>query len=170
MESIDPFERPAADGGTADTEVAALPGVEEQLKAAREETLRVMAEMDNQRKRLQRDVDAARKYGTEKLLADLLPVCDGLEAGLRAEGDPAKLREGMELTLRMLLKSAASHGLQVIDPAGKPFDPHLHQAVSMVESPKHPPGTVVNVFQKGYGLNDRLLRPAMVAVVKDPSH
>ena len=168
MESIDPFERPPADFGPETPDTAAL-DLDEQVKAAREETLRVMAEMDNQRKRLQRDVDAARKYGTEKLLADLLPVCDGLEAGLRAEGDPAKLREGMELTLRMLLKSAAAHGLQVIDPAGERFDPTVHQAVSMVDSPKHPPGMVVNVFQKGYGLNDRLLRPAMVAVSRDPA-
>ena len=144
--------------------------LEEQLKAIREDGLRQLAEMDNQRKRLQRDVEAARKYGTEKLIADLLPACDGLEAGLKAESaDATKLRQGMEMTLGLLVKALDQHGLGIVDPAGQPFDSALHQAVSMVPTRHHAPGTVVTVFQKGYRLSDRLLRPALVAVAAEPA-
>lgn len=144
--------------------------LENQLGAARDEQVRLLAEMDNQRKRLARDVESARKYGAERVLADLLPVADSLEAGLAADpSDAAKLHEGMELTLRMLAKALDGNGLKAVDPAGQPFNPELHQAMTMVDSPDHAPGTVVTVFQKGYRLNDRLLRPALVAVAKEPS-
>lgn len=145
------------------------PTLEEQLKAARDEQIRLLAEMDNQRKRLARDVESARKYAAERVLADLLPVADSLEAGLAADpSDAPKLHEGMELTLRMLAKALDGNGLKAIDPAGQPFNPELHQAMTMVETGEHAPGTVVTVFQKGYRLNDRLLRPALVAVAKEP--
>lgn len=144
--------------------------LDDQLKAAREDQIRLLAEMDNQRKRLARDVESARKYGAERVLADLLPVADSLEAGLAADpSDAAKLHEGMELTLRMLAKALDGNGLKAVDPVGQPFNPELHQAMTMVDSPDHAPGTVVTVFQKGYRLNDRLLRPALVAVAKEPS-
>jgi len=98
----------------------------------------------------------------------LLPVYDGLESGLAAEGgDVASIREGLGLTLKALLKVAGNHGMAQVDPIGQPLDPERHHAVSMVAAPGQAPGTVVSVLQKGYVLNDRLLRPALVAVAKD---
>lgn len=140
-----------------------------QLGAAKDEQVRLLAEMDNQRKRAARDVDTARKFGVEKLLNDLMPVCDGLEMGLNQGGsDPAKLREGMELTLKLLLKAAESHGLQRLNPVGEPFNPEWHQAMAMVPTGNKPAGTVIDVYQAGYRLHERLIRPAMVTVAADP--
>lgn len=141
----------------------------EQLKAAvaqmQEERLRERAELDNQRKRLARDVEQARKFANERLLGDLLPVFDSLDAGLAAAGtEPNPLREGLELTFKQLLKVAGDNGLQRVDPVGQAFDPDCHQAISRTDSAEHAPDTVVQVFQKGYLLNDRLLRPALVVV------
>lgn len=141
----------------------------EQLKAAvaqmQEERLRERAELDNQRKRLARDVEQARKFANERLLGDLLPVFDSLDAGLAAAGtEPNPLREGLELTFKQLLKVAADNGLQRVDPVGQAFDPDRHQAISRTDIAEHAPDTVVQVFQKGYLLNDRLLRPALVVV------
>lgn len=142
--------------------------LEELLGAAKDEQLRLIAEMDNQRKRLARDVDAARKFGVERLLTDLLPVIDSLEAGLRqGGGDADKLREGMDLTLRLLMRTVESNGVRAIDPVGAVFDPDLHQAVATVVAPESAPNTVVAVFQKGFSLNDRLVRAAMVSVASD---
>ncbi len=136
----------------------------------RETLLRERAELENQRRRLQRDLEQARRYANEKLLADLLPVADSLERGLAVEGaDAAALRAGMELTLRALVKVAESAGLTALDPQGQSFDPECHQAMSMVESAEYAPDTVVSVLQKGYLLNDRLLRPALVAVARAPA-
>jgi molecular chaperone GrpE len=133
-----------------------------------EKTLREHAELENQRRRMTRDLEQARRFANEKLLNELLPVYDGLERGLAIEGgDAAAVREGLALTLKALLKIAQTHGLVQIDPLGEPLDPERHHAVSMVEAPGSAPGTVVTVLQKGYVLNDRLLRPALVAVAKD---
>lgn len=137
----------------------------EQLKAA---SLIERADLENQRRRLGRELEAARKFANERLLGDLLPVADSLEAGLRAGGvDPARLAEGMAATLRLFDKALEKHGLETIEPQGQPFNPELHQAMSLVDGGGVAPGTVVTVFQKGYRLNDRLLRPAMVAVARD---
>ena len=141
----------------------------EQLKAAvaqmQEERLRERAELDNQRKRLVRDVEMARKFANERLLGDLLPVFDSLDAGLGAAGSEASpLRDGLELTYKQLLKVAADNGLQLIDPVGQPFNPDQHQAISRQDGSDAAPDTVVQVFQKGYLLNERLLRPALVVV------
>ncbi len=134
----------------------------------RETVLREHAELENQRRRLHRDLEQARRFANEKLLNDLLPVYDGLESGLAVEGgDVASIREGLSLTLKALLKVAENHGMAQVDPLGQPLDPERHHAVSMVEAPGATPGTVVSVLQKGYVLNDRLLRPALVAVAKD---
>jgi molecular chaperone GrpE len=134
----------------------------------RESVLREHAELENQRRRLHRDLEQARRFANEKLLNELLPVYDSLERGLAIEsGDAAAVREGLALTLKALLKVAESHGLVQVDPMGQPLDPERHHAVSMVEAPGQAAGTVVNVLQKGYVLNDRLLRPALVAVAKD---
>jgi len=133
----------------------------------RELLLRERAEIENQRKRLARDVEQARRFANERLLSELLPVCDNLERGLAADTADAKaLREGMDLTLKALLKVAENNGLKAIEPLGQPFNPELHQAMSMVEAPNAAANTVVSVLQKGYVLNERLLRPALVAIAK----
>jgi molecular chaperone GrpE len=134
----------------------------------RETVLREHAELENQRRRLHRDLEQARRFANEKLLNELLPVYDSLERGLAIEsGDAAAVREGLALTLKALLKVAENHGLVQVDPVDQALDPERHHAVSMVEAPGKAPGTVVNVLQKGYVLNDRLLRPALVAVARD---
>jgi len=168
---------PAAEGGQgaggtpADTVLLEAEVIElrSQLDACRQESLRVMADVENQRKRMVRDADQTRRYATERLISDLLPVADALEAGLRAGGDDAlRLREGVELTHRQFARALEAHGLVTLDPAGQRFDPDLHQAMGMVDAPGQEPGTVVAVLQKGYQLHDRLVRPALVQVVRDP--
>lgn len=155
---------PAQDGQDAHDALEALRAELEQLKA---QSLLERADLENQRKRMARELETARKFANERLLADLLPVFDSLDAGLAAAGAEAgALREGLELTQRQLLKVGADNGLSVLDPAGQPFDPALHQAVSQVPAGAAPPGSVVQVFQKGYVLNGRLLRPAMVVVAQ----
>jgi molecular chaperone GrpE len=144
----------------------------DQLRAAlaliREETLRDRAELDNQRKRMAREIEGARRFANERLLSELLPVFDSLHAGLAATGSEANpLRDGMELTLRQLLKVANDNGLAEIDPLGQPFDPEWHQAISQAPAGEAAPGSVLQVFQRGYRLNERLLRPALVVVAAD---
>jgi len=140
---------------------------ETKIGEMRDLLLRERAEIENQRKRLARDVEQARKFANERLLGELLPVCDNLERGLAADTADAKaLREGMDLTLKALLKVAEANGLTAIDPLGQPFNPELHQAMSMVDGAGTAPNTVVAVMQKGYALNERLLRPALVAIAK----
>lgn len=141
--------------------------------AALEETLlRDRAEAENQRKRVLREVEAARKYGTERLLGDLLPVLDSLEKGLEvSEGQQLSvesLREGTQMTLQLLSKAADSHGLKAVDPQAQPFNPDLHQAMAMQPSTEVADGHVLKVLQKGYVLADRLVRPALVIVAKAP--
>jgi molecular chaperone GrpE len=136
--------------------------------------LRVQAEMDNVRRRAERDVENAHKYALEKFAAALLPVKDSLEMGTaaaqNADTDIAKLREGTELTLKMLDDALKKFGISVVDPLDRPFNPEYHQAMSMVPAPDKAPNTVVAVMQKGYTLNERLLRPAMVVVAKEPEN
>jgi molecular chaperone GrpE len=172
MENTDP--RPAADNdlpegaNAADWDLSArVAELENQLGALRDEQLRERAELDNQRKRLVREVEQARRFANERLLGDLLPVFDSLEAGLQAAGDNEKVREGLELTLRQLQRVAQVNGLVTVDPAGQPFNPEQHQAISMAPAGDAAPGSVLQVFQKGYLLNDRLLRPALVVVAQD---
>lgn len=142
---------------------------EAKLGEMRELLLRERAEIENQRKRLQRDLEQARRFANERLLGDLLPVCDSLERGLAVDtADADALRQGMELTLKALLKVAEGNGLKALDPVGRPFNPEQHQAVSAVAAPGVAADTVVAVIQKGYLLNERLLRPALVTVAKAP--
>jgi molecular chaperone GrpE len=126
------------------------------------------AEVENSRRRSERDVESAHKYALEKFVRELLPVKDSLELGLAAAvGEGAefeKLREGMELTLKMLGAALEKFGVGEVDPKGQKFNPELHQAMAMQESPSAEPNTVLTVYQKGYLLNDRLIRPAMVVV------
>lgn len=139
------------------------------LADLREATLRERAELENQRRRMAREVESARKFANERLLGELLPVFDSLHAGLKAAGAEAHpLREGLQLTLRQLQKTAADNGLVELDPKGEAFNPERHQAVTQLPSAEFAPGTVLDVFQKGYVLNERLLRPALVVVAAEP--
>jgi molecular chaperone GrpE len=159
---------PIAPEGAASELSLELDQLRTTVQALRDESLRERAELDNQRKRLARDVEQARKFANERLLSQLLPVLDSLEAGLSVQADTAQhLREGMELTLRQLLKVAADNGMTPISPQGEAFDPDWHQAISQVAVAEAEPGSVVQVFQKGYALNDRLLRPALVVVAAE---
>jgi molecular chaperone GrpE len=132
--------------------------------------LRANAELDNTRRRARQDVENAHKYALEKFAQELLPVKDSLEMGLAAaSGDNEavqQLREGTELTLKMLNTAMEKFGIAEVDPTGQPFNPELHQAMVMQESAEHPANTVMAVMQKGYQLNERLIRPAMVVVSK----
>jgi len=143
-----------------------LTDAEARAAAARDAQLRAMADLDNIRKRSEREMQNSRKFGQEKVLSDLLGVCDSLELGLKAagEGADAKMIEGMELTLKQLLSVLEKHGVSVIEPVGQPFNPDHHEAMGMVPSNEMPPNHVVSVMQKGYLLHERLLRPAMVMV------
>jgi molecular chaperone GrpE len=169
-----PDEGTNADNNGADAVLAEVDQLSQQLAKAesavaemRDTLLRERAEIENQRRRLQRDLEQARRFANEKLLGELLPVCDGLERGLALEGgNVATMREGMDLTLKALIKVAESNGLKAIDPTGQAFNPEHHQAMSMVEHSGQESGTVVSTLQKGYVLNDRLLRPALVVIAK----
>ena len=134
------------------------------LMMVREEQLRERADLENQRKRMLRDVEHARKFANERLLGDLLPVLDALERGIETAGVDSAVAEGLKLTQRELFKVVENNGLKLLNPAGEAFNPEHHQAVSAQPSAEHASGTVLHVFQKGYLLNERLLRPAMVVV------
>jgi molecular chaperone GrpE len=171
-QSHDEAPSQGASGESSTNELTSLQARVAELETSnaelRETVLREKAELENQRRRLHRDLEQARRFANEKLLNELLPVYDGLEGGLAVEGgDLASMREGISLTLKSLLKVAENNGMSQIDPLGQPLDPDRHHAVSMVEAPGKAPGTVISVLQKGYVLNDRLLRPALVAVAKD---
>jgi len=144
---------------------------EAQVKAAEnwDRYLRAAAEMDNVRKRAARDVEHARKYALENFGRELLAVKDSLEMGLDAAGsaDADALREGSEATLKLLTGTLERFGVEEVDPEGEPFDPELHEAISMQPSADVEPGSVLNVVQKGYTLNGRLLRPARVVVAAE---
>jgi molecular chaperone GrpE len=163
-----PQEPASAEAPGLESLQARIAELEASNSELRDTVLRERAELENQRRRLHRDLEQARRFANEKLLNELLPVYDSLERGLAIEsGDVAAVREGISLTLKALLKVAEGNGLVQIDPIDQPLDPERHHAVSMVEAPGKAPGTVVNVLQKGYVLNDRLLRPALVAVARD---
>ena len=144
--------------------------LQEQVSKANDQVLRVQAEMQNVRRRVERDVENAHKYALDKFTAELLPVVDNLERALStidAADDAQKaVATGLELTLKSFFDVLGRFKIEVVDPAGQPFDADLHQAVSMVPNPDLEPNTVMDVFQKGYTLNGRLVRPAMVVVSK----
>lgn len=156
----------------AEERITALETELEEQKARAEENwnqfLRARAELENVRRRMERDVEHARKFGLEKIAADLLPVKDSLEMGVQAafeEGaNVERLVEGNELTLKMLAQVLERFSIVEINPKGQKFDPVKHEAMAMQPSAEDEPNTVINVVQKGYALNDRLLRPAMVIV------
>ena len=140
-----------------------------ELQESSDKAVRATAELDNIRKRTSRDIENAHKYALERFVSELLPVLDSMELGINASQsaeDIESLREGMDLTLKMLFDRMGKFGVKTIDPAGEKFDPEWHEAVSMQELEGSEPGQVVTVMQKGYELNGRLVRPAMVVVAK----
>ena len=160
--------------GNAEVSVEALQQqleqVQQQAAANLDKAIRTMAEMENLKKRVQKDLDDERKYGLAKFAKELLSVLDSLELGIQAaSGDSPemlKLREGSELTIKQFESVFAKFNIETVDPLGQPFNPELHQAMVMQPSATAQPNSVLNVFQKGYVLNGRLLRPAMVVVAK----
>ncbi len=166
-ETESPSEASPEQEGVADEALAAA---EAKVAQYHDEILRIRAEAENMRKRAARDAENSRKFALERFMTDLLDVKDNLERGLEAaNADGAgveQLREGTELTLKTLAKALEKHGLTEVDPVGEMFDPERHEALSMIPSPDHAPNTVVTVIQKGYVLNERLLRPARVMVAK----
>ena len=138
-----------------------------------DQLMRARAELDNLRKRSQRELENAHKFAVDKFSQDMLQVWDSLELGHQAaqdeNADVAKLREGTELTLKLLVNLMEKNGIQQINPEGEPFNPDYHQAMAMQDRDDVEPNTVVVVVQKGYLLNGRLMRPAMVMVSKAPT-
>ncbi len=160
----------AAGDAPAEDLAARLAAAEARAEQARDAQLRAAAEMENLRRRAAREVEAARQFGAERLAAGLLPVLDSLELGLKAAGeaDAATLKEGQQATLRLLVKALESSGVTEVDPAGLPFDPAQHEAIVAQPTAERAPDTVLEVVQKGYVLNGRLLRPARVVVARAP--
>lgn len=163
----------SADGGEEESELTLdemVSQLQEDVLAARDAALRAQADAQNVKRRAEQDVEKARKFALERFSGDLLPVLDSLERALEAssgDDEAAKsIAEGVELTLKSLLDVMKKYHVEPVDPMGEPFDPQLHQAMSMVENPDVEPNTVTAVMQKGYTLNGRLIRPAMVMVSK----
>ncbi len=163
-------ETETEDANTVDAVQAEIEGLAAQLTEAKDQALRAQAEAQNARRRAEQDVEKAHKFGQEKLVGDLLPVIDNLERALdsmNVEDEALKsVVEGIELTLKSFQDTLTKHSVVAVNPAGEPFDPQQHQAMTMVPNPDVEPNTVIDVFQKGYTLHGRLVRPAMVVVSK----
>ncbi len=161
--SPDATEAPDAEAKLAAAEAKAVENWDRYLRA--------VAEADNIRKRAARDVENARKYALENFGRDLLAVRDSLEMGIQAadNADVETLLEGKEATLKLLTTTLERFGIEEVDPVGQPFDPEFHEAMTMQPSADAEPGSVLTVIQKGYSLNGRLLRPAMVVVAAEPA-
>ena len=161
-ESDDPIERLESELHAA--QIAAV--------EARQDMLRMQADMDNLRKRLVREHEKSRLRTLERFMNDLLPVRDSLERGLEAASDPSAsvetLTEGKQLIMKMLTEAMGDHGLKTIDPTGEAFDPEKHEAMTMLPSDQFDENTILDVIEKGYQLHDRLIRPAKVVVSRKP--
>jgi molecular chaperone GrpE len=151
---------------------AAVIVAETKLLEQKDSVMRAIANADNARKRAQGEIDKARKFALEKFAGELLPVADNLERALQVanpEDEAIKpIVDGVEMTLKSFFSTIEKFGMTVIDPQGQPFNPEQHQAMSMQENADLPPNTVMAVMQKGYEINGRLLRPAMVLVTRAP--
>ncbi len=155
-----PAEEAAADDPLAELRVTADENWDKYLRAA--------AELENVRKRAARDVENAHKFALERFASDLLTVCDSFEMALAAdEASVESLQEGNEATMKQLIGILQRFGVEEVDPEGEPFDPELHEAMTMQPTDDVEPGSVITVFQKGYALNGRLLRPARVVVASE---
>ncbi|MDH0647743.1 nucleotide exchange factor GrpE [Pseudomonas sp. GD03858] len=171
-EQLDEKNLNSEEVGAANVDARVLE-LEEQLAAAKDQSLRAAADLQNIRRRAEQDVEKAHKFALEKFAGDLLPIIDSLERGLElssADDETIKpMREGIELTLKMFHDTLKRYNLEALEPHGEPFNAEHHQAMAMQESADVEPNSVLKVFQKGYLLNGRLLRPAMVVVSKAPS-
>ena len=164
-------EQQATEGQETVDFAASLAELQEQLEQAKDQALRAHADAQNARRRAEKDVENAHKFALEKFSKELLPVVDSLERALEtfAQHDVADaVKEGVEMTLKMFISTLNKFNVEQIDPVGTPFDPQFHEAMSMVPNPDAEPNTVIAVMQKGYLLNGRLVRPAMVMVAKAP--
>ncbi|WP_048307491.1 nucleotide exchange factor GrpE [Halomonas sp. PR-M31] len=162
------FNAEAIEDPEADVLAARVEELEQALGEAKDQALRAAAESQNVRRRAEQDVEKARKFALEKFVKELLPVVDSLEKAFDAMGDGASdaHREGVSMTLKLQLDVLAKFGVEPVDPQGEPFDPQYHEAMTMVPNGDLDPNTVMDVIQKGYVLNGRLVRPAMVVVSK----
>ena len=136
----------------------------------KDQLLRSTAEFENLKRRTVRDVENAHKFGTEKLISDLFPVIDSLEKAIETAQDvegAEAIAEGVELSLKLFMDSLSRNGLSTVDPLGMPFDPSLHEALAVVPNENAEPNSVMEVIQKGFTLNERLVRAAKVVVVKE---
>ena len=175
-ETSDSAQAESGDSGVDGELAAQMDALQEQLAAAKDQALRDQAEMQNIRRRAERDVEQAHKYGVEKLVNSLLPVLDNLDRAIDAANTDAADRsavvesvvEGLELTRKSALGALQSFAVEALEPVGEPFDPQVHEAMTMVPSPTAEPNTVIDVLQKGYTLNGRVIRAAMVVVAKAP--
>ena len=168
-----------ADDQTEDVESlkGAIEEAERQIASLEDRALRAAAEAENVRRRADRSIENARKFALERFVEDLLPAVDSFERAVEAasghaegEGTEASaIAEGIELSLKLLLGAMERQGIAVVDPIGAPFDPNLHEAMTMGDNAEVEPGSVVDVFQKGYTVNGRLIRPARVIVARQPA-
>ena len=167
-------ETPATAPDEAETLEGRLAAAEAKAAENWDKALRATAELENVRRRVERESAQVQKYALERILGELIPVADSLDLALKAvAAESAETRahlEGLALTHKQLWSTLERYGVSLVDPQGQPFNPELHEAVSMVESADVPPNHVLSVMQKGYKLHDRLLRPAMVVVAKAPSN
>ncbi|MEE2730933.1 MAG: nucleotide exchange factor GrpE [Pseudomonadota bacterium] len=171
-----PAAEPAAENLEAPSVESLLAEVAElqaKVTEQNDSVLRAQAEVQNIRRRSERDVENAHKFALDKFSSDLLPIIDSLERALDAaeslENEAViAMRDGVELTLKMFVDTLAKHGIEQLNPVGEPFNPEFHQAMSMVPNPDMEPNSVMAVMQKGYVLKGRLVRPAMVVVSKAP--
>lgn len=159
---------------TLDEALIKLAEAEALIAGHQTEVLRLHADAQNIRRRAEQDIEKAHKYGQERLLSELLPVIDNLERALQASGTDDNelllaLKQGVELTLKSFVDCLRKFNVEMLDPVGEPFDPLFHQAIAMVESKTSEPESVLSVMQKGYSLNGRVLRPAMVVVARAPA-
>jgi len=169
----DPDDGTAGIGADAGAAAAEQAVADAEARAAEnwDKYLRAVAELDNYRKRAQRDLENAHKFALERFARELLAVCDSLELGIAAGADAGTgvLLDGMQATLKLFNQTLEQFGIVVVDPLGEPFDPEFHEAMTMQPSADMEPGSVLTVFQKGYTLNGRLLRPARVVVAQAPA-
>lgn len=176
-------ETPATDDQTEDVESlrAAIEEAQREIESLEDRALRATAEAENVRRRADRSIENARKFALEKFVEDLLPAVDSFERaveaasahakgeGSQASAEASAIAEGIELSLKLLQGAMERQGIAVVDPIGAPFDPNLHEAMTMIDNAEVEPGSVVDVFQKGYTVNGRLVRPARVIVARQPA-
>ncbi|MGB6431133.1 MAG: nucleotide exchange factor GrpE [Candidatus Acidiferrales bacterium] len=161
----------ASSSGALNAQAEELAKLQAERDALTETLVRRQADFENYRKRIERERKDESRRAQSRLIEDLLPVLDGFERALSAHDDPAyeEYRKGLEIIYKQLWDTLARHGLERIDAAGKPFDPHIHLAIDRVETRDHPDGTVVEVLQQGYRIHDRVLRPSGVRVAVHPA-